>query len=143
MALGNGGAAPFQVNLQFKRNFIGKLVVNNAAAEEPLAPAPADMVAGAAVGDDAANALNGGNGGNGGDTIQLNLANQEQMQDVTQTNDLVGVIGQDSGDAFSLAIDFGGGDAIAVSDTSQRARIRQDAANVNVQEQQIDQENRN
>jgi hypothetical protein len=117
MSENTNGLAPYQVNCTFRGNEIGKMVVMNAAY-------PAD-------------------GAVSGDTVQFN--NAELKQDVEQRNAQTGVIDQETGDTFSIAVDSGEGDAVAVAisdhDQKQDAAIDQDqdAANTNVQA--VDQQN--
>jgi hypothetical protein len=110
----NGNAlAPYQVNCTFRGNDIGKVVVMNAAnpANEAVA----------------------------GDTVQINQA--EQNQDVRQKNDqkLKGKIEQETGDTYSIAIEGGPGDAVAVAssehnlDQDAKLNQKQKATNKNTQ----------
>jgi hypothetical protein len=129
--------APFQVNVIFRNNLIGKVVVQNAADLQfggGGAGGPADLLALngelTAAGEEMANTL-GGYGGNGGDVIQVNDSNQDQ--DVDQSIDQNARIRQETGDTFSIAVDFGDGsavsiaapDAVAVNDQTATNRNRQ------------------
>ena len=137
-------AFPYQINATFKYNNIGKVVVFNSGYGYgyPLPPVNGvtPVAADEAQGENVAG--NGGNGGNG-DTIQFNLASQEQGQDVDQTNAAAAQNTQDTGDNFSLALDFGDGSAVAISANDQDATNEQTQTNENTQEQNLGQSNEN